>query len=112
MSDERKERRLGRPPVVWTEEMDRALLEGRKNGESWAAVSDRIGVCEWTARNQAARLGIPTKKVRRLRWTPEVIEQITEMHADGKSARQIAKVMPEFTRSAIQAKLTRMKNAA
>lgn len=112
MSEDRKERRTGRPPIEWTLEMDRALVEGRAQGKSWAEVCERVGVCEGTCRNQAERLGIPTKKVRRLRWTPMILQRVAELHAAGNSARQISKIMPEFSWSAIQAKLTKMKNAA
>lgn len=68
-------------------------------GQSWLQIGDRIGASRQAVARAAVRMGLEMN--RQNSWSQAEIDKVTPLWLDGKSASEIARVMPGRSRNAI-----------
>lgn len=80
--------------IVWTPEMDAALIEARAQGLGYEATGEVIGVANRVVKRRVKQLGLPTwgrgGGKRGTKWTPEMEKTMRDMLDEGYRQYEIS----------------------
>ena len=93
--------------VQWTEDMDAQVTKYMREGMSINKIADEMDLSVSSVQTRVQRLGLVYKK-KAPPWSEEQIATLEQMYADGKSDKEIAKVL-DRTPMAVASRRIRMK---